>query len=290
MRDGGRIAGTGRADTVPGMETTTSSTGLALVVDDVDSYIARAAAYGIIPLDARAAWANLTDGVSFGIGVNGKLASGKDTVAPAVLAALGIDDAEHIYFAHPLKIEMSEAIEIVRGHEHPDMAAVDVARICDIPDRQANLIVGLLWTPTHDAEAGPTLDGWSRHPGVRTALQYWGTEIRRAVDELYWVKKAMQVTYGALAEGRCVYVTDMRFPNEADAANDAGLHTIRLDITPETQRARLAGRDGLEIDEAALVHESELALDDYDRFGLRIDNNGPLEPTVDTIVAHVTTR
>lgn len=53
---------------------------------------------------------------------------------------------------------------------------------------------------------------------IRILLQWWGTEYRRAQDELYWIKRlSRQMTF----RGRYV-VSDVRFKNEADAIKSAG--------------------------------------------------------------------
>jgi dephospho-CoA kinase len=82
--------------------------------------------------------------------------------------------------------------------------------------------------------------------GVRFVLQQWGTEFRRAQDDLYWVKRGIQRAYeieGVYAEGLLVVFTDVRFANEAYAINEVGGKVIRVEAPTEVRNARLEGRD-----------------------------------------------
>lgn len=235
------------------------------------------------PEIAEAAWENLQRGSITLLLVSGWIASGKDSVAPAVMERLGIADAEHVYFALPLKAEADELIQIVAAipGADPDPASAEVAGHFGVPLHQAAAVVGALWAPTRNADHG--LTARTRTPEMRFVLQYWGTEVRRAQDPDYWVKRALPPALAAMAQGRSVYGTDARYPNEVQGGRATGFTVVRLDITRSTQRHRLLARDGIEPDTASLHHSSETALDDWDGFDLRIDNNGSMEPTVEAI-------
>lgn len=252
--------------------------------------LVHAAGLGIDETLVAAARARLERGDVILLAVNGKIASGKDTIAPAVMAALGAGDAAHVYFAHPLKQEVTDVVGVLRAHERPDAAIAAVADAQRIPADQAAFVAGLLWCATHDASGGGGLDGWTRTAEMRAALQYWGTEIRRRQDENYWVRKALTPALEAVAAGRSVFITDVRFGNELVAAQRAGFFAVRLDVTRATQISRLRARDGLDADLTSLDHPSETALDGYEFFDLRLDNNGPPQPTVDAICAALARR
>lgn len=244
-----------------------------------------AAEYGIDTDIAAAAGAQLATGHIAALGINGKLASGKDTVAPAVMETLGIDDAVHVFYAKPLKAEMARIIGIIESSGTPQQAARNLWGGMDIPLTQAAEFVRWFFNDTRDAGHG--LDGYSRTPAVRSALQFHGTEVRRSQDEEYWVKQALRPAFDAMAAGRSAYITDVRFPNEVLGAQRVGFTVVRLQVTRATQVARLSARDGLEPDLAALNHVSETALDDYQGFNAVIDNNGTLEETVAAVAALV---
>lgn len=219
----------------------------------------------------------------FLLGVNGWLASGKDSVAPAVLAELGVTDAGHVFFARALKDELDLIIAVVADAAAPDTGAATVASMFTIPKEQAAHLTGLLWEPTHSDGLRPT--AFSRTDEIRLALQFLGTDVRRAQDPDYWVKRTLKPVVDQIASGQRLFATDIRFPNEVTGAQGLGFLVVRLDITRETQRERLMARDGLEPDPAALYHASETALDDYDGFDLRVDNNGPIGDAVGEIVS-----
>jgi len=77
---------------------------------------------------------------------------------------------------------------------------------------------------------------------VRRLLQFWGTELRRADDPEYWVKRgiALAEKIGA-EEPRCLVVfTDVRFSNEADAIHRLGGMTAEV-VAPESVRTERVG-------------------------------------------------
>lgn len=261
-----------------------------------------AARYGIDVDAAVAATENLATGTTVALAVSGKLASGKDSLAPAVFDALGVTGREHHYFAKPLKDELDTLIDAMRRWclEHAGDGLTPFARgrlagrVSEwfaMPVEKAGFFTGGLLT---GALADPSLHGRSRTPEVRRALQYLGTDVRRAQDPDYWVKLALNPTVEALANGASVYFTDARFPNEIVGSAAFAATTLRLDITADTQRERLLSRDGLLPDPTALNHESETALDDYRGFDIRIDNNGTFEQgltaTLAALDAHWGTR
>jgi hypothetical protein len=90
-------------------------------------------------------------------------------------------------------------------------------------------------------------------PEVRWLMQVWGTDLRRAQDPDYWVKRAeekandMDYTWPVF--------TDVRFPNEADMVVRNGGLIVRVMAPPEVREARLG--------ELPPEHESETAMDEY---------------------------
>ncbi|MCP4793225.1 MAG: hypothetical protein GY882_07850, partial [Actinomycetia bacterium] len=230
---------------------------------------------------AEAAHTNIAGGSSYLLGTSGKFASGKDTVALAAVSAMGAVDVDHRSFASDIKSEVGEVIDIVRAATSPEGAVATVVSAQGVVAAQAAFVVGLLWVQVRTDAA----DGYSRTTEVRTALQYWGTEMRRAQDEQYWVKRAVAGAIRATAAGKTVIFTDLRYPNEEEALRRAGFHTVRLDVTSEAQARRLWDRDGLRPDPATMAHPSENALDAHEGFTLRFDNDGSLVEAVMQVAA-----
>lgn len=161
------------------------------------------------------------------IGLSGYARSGKDTTADYLVEKYGYTKMS---FAAPMK----EALYKL----NPDVR--------DISE--------LVWTVQQVVD----LSGWEGAkeitPDVRGLLQRFGTEVGREMfGENFWVDLAMS----QIPDGSKIVVSDVRFPNEADAIKKLGGKVLRVE------------RDGVE---AVNAHISETALDGYD-FDVRIPNN-----------------
>jgi len=226
--------------------------------------------------------------------VSGKMASGKDTVAPAVMAALGLDlaDCAHHYYANVLKDEVDGILAHMRAFAAvtPDPTsaaaraalAVSLAAAFDLPADAAEMYAGELYT---EALNSPTLHARERTAVMRQALQHLGGKVRREQDANYLASRALASVTADLAAGVSVFATDARFPNEVTGARALGAFTVRLEISSAEQLRRLSSRDGLTVDPAVLAHSTETALDEYTGFDVVVNNEGALADTVATIVA-----
>lgn len=207
---------------------------------------------------AQAAFDNIARNKVLFLTISGRIGAGKDTVAPRVVSLLGFEKAHHESFAGPLREEVNQVIECIRraGSFDEAMALVERELACT---NHYEVVVALY----EDVKAGRVNNSYERTTSTRRALQWWGTEVRRAVDDDYWVKKAMKSSLEKLAMGTSIYVTDSRFPNEASAITAVAGVLIRLTVSPEEQRRRIMGRDGIEPNAEALAHISETAMDTY---------------------------
>lgn len=183
------------------------------------------------------------------IGLIGHKQAGKDSLAAELVSRHGYT---RVAFADPLR-EVALALDpwidirIVNAHSFRRLSAIVAERGWD------------------DAK---------KIPEVRRVLQHLGVAVR-AQDPDFWVRQGM-----AAATGRDAVVTDVRFPNEADAIRADGGVLVR--VTRDVA------------DEAAALdpHESEHALDDFD-VDLTIDNNGSLhdlETQAAAVAAYTKTR
>lgn len=247
-----------------------------------------AARYDLDVALVEKAYGNLASGKAILLGVSGRLGAGKDTVAPLLMEKLGHPDAIHVFFARPLKEEATKAIELIAESNSPDEAARVIHLEQGVSYEKALLIAERLWL---DVKVNGVRTAYTRTDGTRFALQYWGTEIRRAQDEAYWVKRAIAAAVDTLAEGKSTFVTDARYQNEIDSIQGLGGKTVRLKVSPEEQRKRITNRDGIAPTEEALTHASELALDDYeesDDFTVVIDTDKlTLEEVVEEAAAGI---
>lgn len=211
---------------------------------------------------------NLETGVRF-ITISGKIGAGKDTIAPLVLQSLNIPSENTIQtsFAYYLKKEIQDIIDMLR--DNPSTTSFEISEQMNVLETDVALVKEWLQETIFD----PSLTSYSRTQNIRKTLQYWGTEVRRTQDPDYWVKKCLQLTYSYLADGKSVYITDMRFPNEAYAVQDVYGKIVRLNVSPEVQKLRIKKRDGLIISEEARNHPSETPLDEYNGFNISVNTD-----------------
>jgi hypothetical protein len=157
------------------------------------------------------------------IGFNGHAGAGKDTAAEILIRVYNF---RRVAFADKLKI----ACKTVFSFTDSQLFGADK----DVIDRY-----------------------WGMSP--REILQRVGTEcFRIGFDSDVWVKAALR----DIEPGRDYVITDVRFPNEAEAIKDRGGRVIRIN----RDNARGAG----------MVHASENALSGWE-FDSTINNNGTIE-------------
>lgn len=204
------------------------------------------------------AYEKIREGQVIFLAVSGKIGAGKDTVAPEVMRLLGYSPADHESFARVLKDEVDMVIKLIRGVHDQTEAVLLVERTLSASNVEE--AVSALWA---EVKSGAVQSSHERTTGTRRALQWWGTEVRRSVDADYWVKKTIRASLEKLAAGISVYVTDARFPNEADSSTHIKGILIRLEVSKAEQERRIIERDGIVSNPGALDHASEIALDDY---------------------------
>ena len=173
------------------------------------------------------------------IGLMGKKRTGKDTFANVLVEKHGY---ERVALADPLR-DAALALDPIMG-----TFPLNVNGIVRVREwRLSDVIDELGWEKAKDYV-----------PEVRRTLQRLGTESIRSLDDEFWIRTAFARIDALRAEGKPVVVTDVRYPNEADAIRDAGGYLARI--------VRDLPEDGD-------AHASEKSLDDYHE-NLRIPNNG----------------
>lgn len=78
-------------------------------------------------------------------------------------------------------------------------------------------------------------------------------------------------------------ITDVRFPNEAQAIKDKGGIVIRVNRKPFNRAGGMEGNKQFSEQVKEDTHPSETALDDWDGFYTTIDNNGSIEELVEKV-------
>jgi len=241
-----------------------------------------AAVMGVDADLASQARENLRTGAVQALVVSGPQASGKDTVGPAVMAALGAGEHVGVGIADGLKQEASELLLALPGFSDPEGGARSAADLLGTSVEHARVLVDVLWEVTRSRDHG--LTGWSRTPEVRRTLQYLGNEAR-VDDPTRYVRIAVPRILEHLADGVSVYMGDGRFPREAELCSRLGMFLVRLHVDAEVKAARLLARDGIIADPKILHHEGEHALDAWDGVDLRVDNSHASRAEVVGVVA-----
>jgi hypothetical protein len=284
------VAKSPRPTTVEDMElqptlTPTSGLVLAAMVTTPAPATMRAQAHRLdIPDDvAYAAVQALTRQEVTGAVITGKMASGKDTVADALVATAhsrGLTAQVH-RTSDPIRAELNQAIGIISRAGSPVLAVQELTGQMNLPDDVAEVLAARLFASTREvAEVAE-----ARTNQNRFLLQYIADEGRRRNDPDYWVRVCFGRIYAALAKKTSVLLSGGRYPNEVFPAQTLGLVSVRIEVTLETQLARLRARDGIEPDLDLIFSPNECALDSYVGFNIKLTNDGALEPTVAAIDA-----
>uniref|UniRef100_A0AAU7GY17 Deoxynucleoside monophosphate kinase n=1 Tax=Streptomyces phage Kamino TaxID=3158857 RepID=A0AAU7GY17_9CAUD len=179
------------------------------------------------------------------IGLSGYAGSGKDEAAAALVVGGWRRDA----FADRLRAFLLALDPWV--DTYPDVGVVRLAKLVDAY-------------------------GWDRakrqFPEIRRLLQRAGTEAgRKVLGAQVWVNALMQ---DFDRDNEALVVSDVRFPNEADAIREAGGVVARINrpgVGPHT-------------DPGGWVHESDVALDHYD-FDVTIENDGTIAELQDKLLS-----
>lgn len=173
------------------------------------------------------------------VGLSGYARTGKDTVALVLMRA----GYKRVAFADAIRDALLEVDPLVFLDCHAD---------------------------PHRLSAVVAEHGWDRakaHSEVRRLLQSFGVAMRRQAPGI-WVQVAMAKAQRIIAAGGRVVVTDVRFPDEADAIRNA--HPFTAPSPGVVWRVNRHGYGPIN------GHVSETALDRYP-FDWHIWNNGSLD-------------
>ena len=194
------------------------------------------------------------------IGFAGPMGSGKDTYGKAVkkIAKKRGIETVHLSFATPLREELNCFINSIRL----GLTDGEIEELMTIPVEQ---VAHLRKLHEQAEKESKEYNAYTRIVPVRTMLQYFGTDIRRKQDENYWVKQATEIIQ-QYKDNVIIYLTDVRYPNEAEAIKELGGIVVRLTVPETAQRQRLIERDGKEPTRANLDNISETAHLDYKEY------------------------
>jgi phosphomevalonate kinase len=103
----------------------------------------------------------------------------------------------------------------------------------------------------------------------RSLLQVWGTDFRRHFSGTeYWIEQMDEVITSVNNKYKYLFITDVRFENEAEFIKQRGGSVIRVERRQQVYKT---------IQEATVdidVHVSETNMNDYSGYDYVINNNG----------------
>lgn len=193
------------------------------------------------------------------IGISGKKQCGKDTVCK-IIKALDIwnryGDGDMLTFVKMLLKTPSPLGSIWYKHAYADKLkqVLSIILNVDVVAFEDNIF------KMSNSEIAKPEGGYYTN---RELLQRFGTEVGRSISPTLWV----DALFTSYSEDDHWIIPDVRFPSEAKAIKDRGGIVIRVD------------RETLSHDN----HPSETALDDYEGFDYRIDNNSDIEHLIDRV-------
>ena len=136
----------------------------------------------------------------------------------------------------------------------------------------------------------PKLKQFKRY---RLIMQTYGTEIRRNLDDKYWINKVLnkihRISDNNVGKNVDIIVPDGRFKNEIKLGEDLDsskyrVLTVRLEAPNEVIKNRIKNdpNDQEEISKETFSHSSETELDDFKDFDFFVDttNQSMVESTI----------
>lgn len=76
-------------------------------------------------------------------------------------------------------------------------------------------------------------------PTIRRLLQWWGTDLRRAENDDYWVEYALEAVARLPGGWDAAMFTDVRFRNEAEAILDRDGRVVMVKASAPTRQRRI---------------------------------------------------
>lgn len=182
------------------------------------------------------------------IGLSGKIAAGKTTLAKAISAKYG----------HSIVSIASSIRKIAETIAVQDMEKLqELAQKYGLGTNLVSIYIGMMqddkYKPIVFDEDGTIV----KNTAFRSLLQDVGAAGRESSgDEMFWVKRAVHV-----AGNRLVVCDDVRLPAEKECFEKLGYAVVRLEIDRDVQINRVRALYGENFDLSKLDHHTETALD-----------------------------
>lgn len=191
----------------------------------------------------------LKEGSAILFAMSGKMGSGKDTIGDDISDSFDEVVFKKLSYSNPIRSEIDDIVVDYNSGLKVD----ELSEIYNADNESINNLINLIGDDSI----------FSRTTNSRKAVQYWGTDVRREQDINFWVKKLASLIIEEVNNGNSVYISDVRFPNEADTIYDLYGKVIRLNVPENTRVKRILYRDGLRPTDNQLNHSTETGLDCY---------------------------
>mgnify|MGYP001241830529 CR=1 FL=1 len=182
------------------------------------------------------------------IGLSGKIAAGKTTLAKAISAKYG-----HSIVSIASSIRKIAETIAVQDMEKLQELAQEYGLGTDLVSTYIGMMQDDKYKPIVFDEDGTIV----KNTAFRSLLQDVGAAGRESSgDEMFWVKRAVHA-----AGNRLVVCDDVRLPAEKECFEKLGYAVVRLEIDRDVQINRVRALYGENFDLSKLDHHTETALD-----------------------------
>lgn len=210
---------------------------------------------------------------------SGPSGSGKDSMARAVYALAGVTPARLTFGEHVIA-EVRTLLKIISS----DADGADDVSVAERVSERMLVDAATARSAVEKCIGAQTSDDPNPMPS-RSLLQWWGTDVRRREDPLYWLR-LMSSRVDELAAGDAAFVTDCRYPEELALLRAAGFRTVRIRVPEQLRRRRVLERDGF-VDPATDRHATETSIGPDIAHDVTVDNTGDLAASARYVLARV---
>lgn len=241
--------------------------------------------------------------------LSGKMHSGKDTFADKLKLELLENREDNVYKVAYADSTKSDVVRIIKLILH----GLDVEGIMKVMD--IGFVYGYQMTQifnyiNQDLSENSELKSefyslknkdlqskLKQFKHYRLIMQTYGTEIRRNLDDKYWINKVLnkirRISDDNIGKNVDIIIPDGRFKNEIKLSNDLDssryrVLTVRLEAPNEVIKNRIKNdpNDQEEISKETFSHSSETELDDFKDFDFFVDttNQNMVESTIKKIL------
>lgn len=210
--------------------------------------------------------------------LSGKMGSGKDTLAPLIFPH---EPTHHKRYSDSIRQQLQDILTILTYQNIRPMVnhyAWILQHKFDIPRLAGYNLLMEIERVIVRQEYPEIKNAWA--PEWRTALQLLGSDCH---PSHYWSAKVSQECRDSLQDGFNIVLTGGRYKPDVIIPQSQGAIIIRIDADEDVRERRIFMRDNILPTQEQLNHPGETALDDWDGYDIRVDNNYSIEETVRTI-------